>query len=211
MREDEDDEESVLALGAALRDGRLAALLAPVLLLQVVGSWIEAVLPLAANNAGTITPSGVGWLFTYAGVSTVCCQLPILRASGRLTAAPLMLVGGGLTALAFGGLLASMALPYLVAAVTLLACAQMLVDPVTQALVNALAPANARATYMAAISVTNDLKDAAGPAVSTFLYAAATTLPWLVGLPVALAASATLSWVIRQHEATNRTVPHSEA
>ena len=56
--EDEEEEESVLALGAVLRDGRLATLLLPLLLLQVTGSWIESVLPLAANDAGTITPPG---------------------------------------------------------------------------------------------------------------------------------------------------------
>ncbi len=152
--DDAEDDDNILALGAVLRDPRLAALLLPVLLLQMTGSWIESVLPLAATDAGTLTPSGVGLLFTYAGIFSVCFQLPILQASARLAGSTLVLTCGVLLALAFGGLLAANALPILVAAVTLLACAEMVVGPLTQALVNELAPERAKATYMAAWSTT---------------------------------------------------------
>lgn len=198
--EDDEEEESVLALGAALRDRRLAALLVPVLLLQVAGSWIESVLPLAAADAGTLTPSGIGLLFTYAGVFGVCLQWPVLAASKRLAGSVLTAVSGVLLALAFGGLAVGVALPWLIFAVTLLAGAQMLVGPLTQALVNELAPARARATYLAALSVVNDLRDAAGPAAGTGLYALSARLPWIVGLPVALAASLALSVAVRRQE-----------
>jgi hypothetical protein len=61
-------------LAAAFRDVRLAALLWPVTLWQVTASWIEAVLPLFATQAGTLSPSGVGLLFTYGGILGVCFQ-----------------------------------------------------------------------------------------------------------------------------------------
>jgi DHA1 family tetracycline resistance protein-like MFS transporter len=198
--DDDNDDDSVLALGAALRDPRLAALLLPVLLLQVSSSWIESVLPLAATGAGTLTPSGVGLLFAYAGVFGVCCQLPILHATARLAGSSLVLASGLLLTLAFGSLLTDMALPFLVVAVTLLASAQMLVGPLTQAFVNELAPERARATYMAALSVVNDLRDAAGPAVGTYLFALSASLPWVVGMPVTLGATAALAVAVRRHE-----------
>ena len=60
-------------------------------------------------------------------------------------------------------------MPFLIAAVTLLAFAQMLFGPLTQAIVTEIAPRNARATYMAAFAVVGDLKDTAGPAIGTYL------------------------------------------
>jgi hypothetical protein len=53
---------------------------------------------------------------------------------------------------------------------------------------------------MAAFSVTNDLKDAAGPAVGLYLFAMAASLPWLVGLPVSLLSAVALALVVRRQE-----------
>ena len=69
MAADDDDDESLTALTAAFRDRRLAGLLLPIAVIEIALSWIEAVTPLYANNAGTLTPSGVGLLFTYAGAA----------------------------------------------------------------------------------------------------------------------------------------------
>jgi MFS transporter, DHA1 family, tetracycline resistance protein len=67
------------------------------------------------------------------------------------------------------------------AAVTLLAFSEMLADPLIQAMVSELAPHEARATYMAALSAVNDLRDTAGPATGIWLYARAVPfLGWLV-------------------------------
>ena len=58
----------------------------------------------------------------------------------------------------------------------------MLFGPLTQAIVTELAPRNARATYMAAFAVVGDLKDTAGPAIGTYLYADRGGPPrWLIG------------------------------
>ncbi|HTV37454.1 MAG TPA: MFS transporter, partial [Xanthobacteraceae bacterium] len=64
----DDDDESFTALGAALRDRRLAGLLLSISVLEIAVSWIEAVTPLYATAAGAVTPTGIGMLFAYAGV-----------------------------------------------------------------------------------------------------------------------------------------------
>jgi MFS family permease len=197
---EEDDDDSVMALGAVFRDTRLASLLIPILLLQVCGSWIESVLPLFANHAGSLSPSGVGLLFTYAGILGVCFQLPIVRATAGSSGFALVTASGLALATAFGFLSLSAGLPFLVAAISLLAFSEMLSGPLIQSLVNELAPRSARATYQAALSVVNDVRDTAGPAVGTWLYATAAALPWLTGMPVALAATVVLAWVVRRHE-----------
>jgi MFS family permease len=115
----------------------------------------------------------------------------------------IVVTSGVALALAFAGLLISPGLPLLVVAVTLLALAQMLFGPLTQAIVTELAPSGARATYMAAFAVVGDLKDTAGPAIGTYLYAASAGLPWLVGMPVALAAAVALGAAARRHENGN--------
>ena len=200
--QDDDDDDNVFALAAAFRDVRLAALLLPVTLSQIAASWIEAVLPLFATHAGTLSPSGVGLLFTYAGVLGVCFQLPILHASARMLGSSLVMASGMALAVAFGCLSLSAGLPLLVATITLLAFSEMLSGTLIQSLVSELAPQRARATYMAALSVVSDLRDTAGPAVGTYLYAMFVGLPWLVGAPVAIAATLALALPMRRQETT---------
>jgi len=55
--EADEEEEGLSALLPAFRDGRLAKLLLWVVLFEVAGNWIEAVIPLYAHGAGTLTPS----------------------------------------------------------------------------------------------------------------------------------------------------------
>ena len=198
----EEDDDDMTALRAVFRDSRLAALLLPLVALGLASSWIEAVLPLYAADAGTLTASGIGWLFTWAGLVSVAFQLPVTAWSTRTTGFAVATLTGILLALAFAGLLASPALPVLVIAVTLVSIAEMLAGPLAQAIVATSAPPAARATYMAALSAVQDLRDAAGPAIGTALFAAATTLPWLVGMPVVLLASLALAAAARRHEAS---------
>ena len=103
-------------------------------------------------------------------------------------------------ALAFGCLVASPALPLLIGAVTLMALADMLSGPLTQAIASELAPRNAQATYMAAFAVVGDLKDTAGPAIGTYLFSIAARLPWVVGMPIVLVAAFALAVTARRHE-----------
>jgi MFS family permease len=196
-----DDDDDIAALATAFRDRRLAALLLPMALLGVASSWIEAVMPLHAAAAETLPPAGIGLLFTYAGALCVLFQLPVTQAFARTSAFAVVAASGAALALAFASLLISPALPHLILAVSLLALSEMLSGPLVQTLVTALAPAGARATYMAALSAANDLKDTAGPAVGIALFAVAAALPWLAGLPIALAAAMALAVAARRHEA----------
>jgi DHA1 family tetracycline resistance protein-like MFS transporter len=198
--EDEDDDEGLGALAAAFRDYRLAALILPTVVIGICSSWIEAITPLYAHNAGVLTASGIGLLFTYAGALTVLFQLPLTQASGRMSAFAIVVASGLFQAAAFACLFISPALLLLIGAVTFAAVGDMLARPLTQAIASELAPRNAQATYMAAFGVVGDLKDAAGPAIGTYLYAIAARLPWLIGFPLVLAAAFALAVAARRHE-----------
>jgi MFS family permease len=198
--EEDDDDESLTALGAALRDRRLAGLLLSISALEIAVSWIEAVTPLYATAAGAVTPTGVGLLFAYAGVVGVIFQLPVSQASQRVSGFATVLAAGAIEALGFVFLLPAPALPLLIAAITCMSFARMLSGPLVQAIVSELAPRNAQATYQAAFSVVFDLKDAAGPALGTWLYAISAVLPWGTGIAVSLIASGALAIAARRHE-----------
>jgi predicted MFS family arabinose efflux permease len=199
--EDEDDDD-LTALAAAFRDRRLAMLLIPVALLGIATSWIESLLPLYAVKAGTLTPSSVGLLFTYAAAIAVLFQVPVMRGSERLASSTIVVAGSLALAVAFAFLAMWPQLPFLVVAITCAVFSDMLSGPLTQTIATQLSPVKARATYLAAFSAAGDLKDAAGPAIGTSLYAVAMGLPWLVGIPLALTAGVFLASVAKRHEAS---------
>ncbi len=198
--EEDDDEESLFALKAVFRDSRLARLIVPVAVLEIAASWIASITPLYADAGGTLTASGIGLLFTYAGALGVVLQMPITQASERMSGFSIVLWSGGLQAVAFACLLVAPALLLLVAAVTLLALGQMLSGPLVQTLITALAPRTAQATYQAAFGVVNDLKDAAGPAIGTWLFALSAGLPWACGAAVSIAAALGLAAAVHKHD-----------
>jgi MFS transporter, DHA1 family, tetracycline resistance protein len=197
---EEDDDESLLALTAVFRDSRLAGLIVPVALMEIAASWITAITPLYADAGGTLTASGIGLLFTYAGALGVLLQMPITQASSRMGGFSIVLCSGAVQAVAFACLFVSAGLPWLVAAVTLLALAQMLAGPLVQTIITELAPRTGQATYQAAFGVVNDLKDAAGPAIGTWLYALAAGLPWASGAVISLGAALGLAVAARRHD-----------
>ncbi|MEI9409314.1 MFS transporter [Mesorhizobium salmacidum] len=187
--EEYEEEEGLSALLPAFRDGRLAKLLLWVVLFEVASNWIEAVIPLYAHDAGTLTPSGVGALFAYAAALTVGLQMLVSRMVEARSALWLTVGAGLATILAFALLAASPAMLALIGAVSLCSIAQMLVGPLVPTAVNALAPQARRASYMAASSVAVDLKDSLGPSIGTALYALAPRLPWIAGIPLVAIAS----------------------
>jgi MFS transporter, DHA1 family, tetracycline resistance protein len=197
---EEDDDESLLVLTAVFRDSRLAGLIVPVALMEIAASWIAAITPLYADAGGTLTASGIGLLFAYAGALGVVLQMPITQASERMSGFSIVLCSGAVQAAAFACLFMSAGLPWLVAAVTLLALAQMLAGPLVQTIITELAPRTGQATYQAAFGVVNDLKDAAGPAIGTWLYALAAGLPWASGAVISLGAALGLAVAARRHD-----------
>lgn len=197
---EDDDGDSLLVLTAAFRDRRLAGLMVPVALIELAASWIAAIAPLYAETSGTLTASGIGLLFAYAGALGVVLQMPITHATERMKGSLIVLWAGAMQAAAFGCLFLSPSLPSLVAAVSLLALAGMLTGPLVQSIVTELAPRNAQATYQAAFGVIGDLRDAAGPAIGTWLFALAAALPWGAGALLSIVASLGLVPVMRRHE-----------
>jgi MFS transporter, DHA1 family, tetracycline resistance protein len=198
--EDDEEDESLFALTAAFRDSRLAGLLAPVALMEIAASWIQSVMPLYADAGGTLDASGIGWLFTYAGALGVVLQMPVTQASERMSAVAIVLWSGAIQAAAFGCLVVSPALPSLIATVTLLALSEMLSGPLVRTIIAELAPRAAQATYQATFGVVHDLKDAAGPAIGTWLFALAAGLPWASGVVISIAAALGLAVAARRHE-----------
>jgi MFS family permease len=191
--DDEDEEEGLSSLLPALRDRRLAGLLIWVVLLEMSGSWIEALLPLYANAAHSLTPSGVGRLFTYGALLIVALQVPITRLTRHVSDATLVLGSGAMLVGAFVALMISPGLPAMVVAMTGFSLAEMLFGPLIPSAVNAMATDTNRATYMAAVSVTNDIKDTLGPATGTALFALSASLPWAGGMAMAAFAAAGLA------------------
>jgi len=182
--EDDEEEEGFSALLPALRDRRLGGLLLCFMLLELSGSWVETVLPLSVHAAGTLSPSGVGLLFTFGSILTAVLQIPVTRLTARFNARCLVLASAALSIAALGVLLASPSLVALVVAVTCFSTADVVCGPLMPSAVNELAAPKTRATYMAAVSVANDVKDTIGPASGTLLFAIAASLPWVAGIPL---------------------------
>lgn len=186
---DDDDEEGLSSLLPAFRDRRLARLLVWVVLLEMSSSWIEAVLPLYAHGAHTLTPSGIGRLFTYGALLVAVLQFPLTRLTRNASESMLIVASGVVLMAAFGALMLSSSVTTLIVAMTGFAFADMLFGPLIPAAVNAMANDGNRATYMAAVSVANDIKDTLGPATGTALFAVGVHLPWVGGVVVAALAA----------------------
>ena len=196
----EADDEGLSGLLPVFRDIRLASLLLCAMCLMISAGWVSSILPLYADVAGSINSSQVGWLFTYAATLVVLFQMLMTRLFAGVANFWLIIYSGFALVAAFAVLLISPGIPALVIGITLLSLAQMLFGPLLQVTINELAPAHARASYMAAASVMNDLKDTLAPTAGTFLFAISPRLPWLLGMPIAMGAAVALAYTMRRHE-----------
>lgn len=187
--DDDEEEEGISALAPIFRDRRLALLLMWVVAFEVVGNWVEAVLPIYMRDAGTLGASGIGVLFAGSAAVMAVLQLIVTRVTEKHAPSSLTLVAGVATLIAFAVLTASASLPAAIVALGLVSMAHMLVGPLVPTAVSALSPPHRRASYMSASSVAVDLKDSLAPAMGTALYALAPALPWLIGMPVVMAAA----------------------
>ena len=209
--DDDDDEEGFSALLPALRDRRLGGLLLCFMLLELSGSWVETVLPLSVHAAGTLSPSGVGLLFTFGAVLTAILQIPVTRLTARFSARGLVLTSAAVLIVAFGVLLASPSLIALIVAIMCFSTADMFCGPLIPSAVNELAAPKTRATYMAAVSVANDLKDTVGPASGTMLFAVAASLPWVMGIPLVGVAALGLASALSRTPVADESAPTGAA
>jgi DHA1 family tetracycline resistance protein-like MFS transporter len=200
----DNDDESISALVSALRDTRLARILICTFFIEISIGWIGSVLPLYSVDEKTLDLSQVGILFTYAAVLVVIFQPVLSKLLAAVTSSKLVIMSGGVLVATFAVLLISPQVPSLILGVTLLSIAQMLIGPLVPSTINALAPDNARATYMASASVMADLNDTVGPAIGTSLYALSARLPWMLGIPVAACAAYALASTLKRHERSSK-------
>jgi len=203
---EDDDDDEFTALGAVFYDRRLAAILLPLAIIQIATSWIDSVLPLAATQAGILSPASVGWLFAYAGLLGVIFQMPVLRLCRTVAGSRMVMMAGLILIMAFGALAFIHGIPGFILTATGFAFADIFLGPMVQAVVMEIAPAQSRATYTAALSVVSDLKDAAGPAIGTPLFAIAAGLPWLAGMALTLIAASGLVVGMKRHETVKEPV-----
>lgn len=187
----------------AFRDSRLALLLLCLLCIEVCSGWMPAVLPLFSRDTGILSVSQIGWLFTYSAAVVAVLQISTAQKLSRIRSEVLVWWSSSALAAAFAAILFIGNLTGLIIGITLLAINQMILGPLVPATVSLLAPVHQRATYMAAASVTNDLKDTVGPAIGTLVYGVSPRLPWLAGIPLVLMAGFALARRMRVLERSN--------
>jgi MFS family permease len=170
-------------LRALLTDRRLAVLVLAGGLLAITFTWWEADGLVLLRQQHPLSTTAYAALFTIAAATIVAFQIPVTRRTARLPAGPVMLTGAllqgaGLAALAF----ARYGYPVLVIAVLLMATGEMIYAPTVSAFVTTRAGRHRRASYQAALSITEDIGTAIGP-ISGLALAAATSAAalWAAG------------------------------
>jgi MFS family permease len=161
-------------LRALLTDRRLAILVLAGGLLSIAFAWWEADGLVLLRQQHPLSTTAYAVLFTIAAATIVAFQIPVTRRTARLPAGRAMfagavLQGAGLAALVF----ARYGYPVLVLAVLLMAVGEMIYAPTVSAFVTTRAGRDRRASYQAALSITEDIGTAIGP-VSGLALAAAT-------------------------------------
>ncbi|MHA3701175.1 MFS transporter [Jatrophihabitans sp. YIM 134969] len=163
----EGDDEPEIPPGTlrALRaDRALAGLVTAGGLLAVAGTWFEADGLVALRTQTAVGTTGFASLFTIAALVTIAAQVPITRLTARTAPGRLLLVGGLLQGTGLAALIAAPAgYTVLVVAVVISAVGAMLYGPTVSTLVTRRAPMHQRASYQAALSISQDVGTALGP------------------------------------------------
>lgn len=192
--EDEDEEPEIPpgTLHALRTDSRLLALVLGGGLLAIGFAWWESDGLVVIRQQTPLGTTAYAALFTVAAAVVVAGQLPLNRLL-RGVAAPRVLLGGALTQAIGLGLLAAADSGYtiLVLAVVLMALGEMAYAPTVSAVVTRRAGPHQRASYQAALSITEDIGTAVGP-VSGLAIVKATTAAgcWIIAAGLSVAAAA---------------------
>jgi len=188
-----DDSEPEIPPGtlrALATDRRLAVLVLAGGLLSITFTWWEADGLVLLRQQHPLSTTAYAVLFTIAATAIVLFQMPVTRRIARARAGPAMLAGAvlqgaGLAALAF----ARYGYPVLVVAVLLMATGEMIYAPTISAFVTTRAGRHRRASYQAALSITEDIGTAIGP-ISGLALAAVTSAATLWATAAILSAVA---------------------
>ena len=181
-------------LRALVTDRRLAVLVLAGGLLSITFAWWEADGLVLVRQQHPLSTTAYAVLFTIAAAAIVAFQIPVTRRTARAPAGPVMLTGAVLQGTGLAVLvLARHGYPVLVIAVLLMATGEMIYAPTISAFVTTRAGRHRRASYQAALSITEDIGTAIGP-ISGLALAAATSAAavWATGAILsALAGTAT--------------------
>jgi MFS family permease len=168
---------------ALVTDRRLAVLVLAGGLLSITFAWWEADGLVLLRQQHPLSTTAYAVLFTIAAAAIVAFQIPVTRRTARMPAGLAMLTGAilqgaGLAALVF----AHHGYAVLVIAVLLMAAGEMIYAPTVSAFVTTRAGRHRRASYQAALSITEDIGTAIGP-ISGLALAAATSAAtlWAAG------------------------------
>ncbi len=165
-RPDDDDEPEIPpgTLRALRGDRRLALLVLAGGLLSIAFTWWEADGLVLLRQQRSLSTTGYAALFTVAAVAVIVFQLPVNRMVRNLPTSWSLLAGVAVQAIGLATLvLAAHGYAFLVIAVVLMASGQMIYGPVLQTYVTRRAGPDRRATYQAALSITEDIGTAVGP------------------------------------------------
>lgn len=177
-------------LRALRTDSRLRCLVLGGGLLAVAFTWWQSDGLVVIREQTALGSTAYAALFTIAAAVVVVGQLPLNRLLRGL-AAPRLLLGGALVQAAGLAVLvaAGAGYPLLVTAVVLMALGEMAYAPTVSAVVSRRARPHRRASYQAALSITEDIGTAIGP-ISGLAVARATTAAGLWTLAAALSVAA---------------------
>jgi MFS family permease len=170
-------------LRALVTDRRLAVLVLAGGLLSITFAWWEADGLVLLREQHPLSTTAYATLFAIAAATIVAFQVPVTRRTARISAGLAMLTGGVLQGAGLGALVfARYGYPVLVIAVLLMAAGEMIYAPTVSAFVTTRAGPHRRASYQAALSITEDIGTAIGP-ISGLALAAATSAAtvWATG------------------------------
>lgn len=203
VAEDDGDEPEIPpgTLRALSADARLRALVLGGGLLAISFTWWESDGLVLIRQQTALSSTAYAALFTLAATIVVVGQLPLNRLLAGIPATRLMLGGALLQA---AGLAVLTAAPHgysvLVLAVVLMALGEMSYAPTVSALVTRRARPHQRASYQAALSITEDIGTAVGPLSGLALARVATAgTVWATA-----AALAAVAGVLGHHGAADR-------
>jgi len=182
----DDDPEPEIPPGtlrALLTDRRLAVLVLAGGILSITFTWWEADGLVLLRQQHPLSTTAYAVLFTIAAAAIVAFQIPVARRTARAPAGLVMLTGAVLQGAGLAALmLARHGYAVLVIAVLLMAAGEMVYAPTVSAFVTIRAGRHRRASYQAALSITEDIGTAVGP-ISGLALAAATSAAtlWAAG------------------------------
>lgn len=196
-----DDQEPEMPAGTirALRtDRRLAVLVLAGGLLAITFTWWEADGLTLLRWQLPLSTTAYAALFVLAAAAIVAFQIPISRRTTHTPAGPTMLTGAVLQGAGLAVLLLGHhGYPVLVVAVLLMATGEMIYAPTISAYDSRRAGRHRRASYQAALSITEDIGTAIGPisglAAIGAVWATGALLSALAGTRIQSAAAPELS------------------